>query len=136
MKALGEKSLRAFAISERSFMAKRITVKTPSKTNYDIVITDAFQELVKELEAFDVAEKKLCIITDSNVGQLYAAQLSELLTPICRQVCIFSFPAGEENKHLNTVQDAYRFLIEHKFDRKDMLVALGGGVVGDLTGYT
>ena len=117
-------------------MAKRITVKTPSKTNYDIVMTDSFQELPQELEAFSVSEKKLCIITDSNVGKLYAEEVAEMLKPHCREVHVFLFPAGEENKHLNTVQDAYRFLITNKFDRKDMLIALGGGVVGDLTGYT
>lgn len=117
-------------------MAKRITVKTPSKTNYDIVMTDSFQELPQELEAFSVSEKKLCIITDSNVGKIYAEEVAEMLKPHCREVHVFLFPAGEENKHLNTVQDAYRFLITNRFDRKDMLIALGGGVVGDLTGYT
>ena len=39
------------------------------------------------------------------------------------------------NKNLNTVSDLYRDLIEHKFERSDMLLALGGGVTGDLTGY-
>ena len=48
---------------------------------------------------------------------------------------IYSFPAGEENKTLDTVREAYRFLIEEKFDRKDLLIALGGGVVGDVTGF-
>ena len=45
------------------------------------------------------------------------------------------FPQGEENKTLDTVRTLYRFLIEEGFDRKDMLLALGGGVVGDLAGY-
>ena len=45
------------------------------------------------------------------------------------------FPAGEEHKNLDTVRDVYRFLIEEGFDRKDMLLALGGGVCGDLTGF-
>lgn len=48
----------------------------------------------------------------------------------------YVFKAGEENKNLNTVEDVYEFLIQNHFDRKDMLVALGGGVVGDLTGFT
>ena len=48
---------------------------------------------------------------------------------------MFVFPAGEVNKTLNTVRDLYEHLILEKFDRKDMLVALGGGVVGDLTGF-
>lgn len=132
------KEVKKFIVKQnrRQYMAKRITVKTPSKTNYDIVMTDSFQELPRELEAFSVSEKKLCIITDSNVGKIYAEEVAELLKHHCREVHVFIFPAGEENKHLNTVQDAYRFLITNKFDRKDMLIALGGGVVGDLTGYT
>lgn len=47
----------------------------------------------------------------------------------------FVFPAGEHSKNLNTVNDCYEKLIEAGFDRNDVLVALGGGVVGDLTGF-
>lgn len=47
----------------------------------------------------------------------------------------FVFPAGEENKTLDTVKALYEHLILEKFDRKDLLIALGGGVVGDLTGF-
>ena len=48
---------------------------------------------------------------------------------------LHSFPAGEANKTLDTVKQIYRTLIEESFDRKDLLIALGGGVVGDITGY-
>lgn len=113
-----------------------MTVTVPGRVNYDIVIRNDFDELAKELEAFESASKKLCIVTDSNVGALYADTLIKELAPVCREVHVFTFPAGEASKNLNTVQDAYRFLITHGFDRKDMLLALGGGVVGDLTGYT
>ena len=58
-----------------------------------------------------------------------------LLAGKCKKNVIYSFPAGEENKTLDTVREAYRFLIEEKFDRKDLLIALGGGVVGDVTGF-
>ena len=47
----------------------------------------------------------------------------------------FVFPAGEENKTLDTVKALYEHLILEKFDRKDLLLALGGGVVGALTGF-
>ena len=47
----------------------------------------------------------------------------------------FYLPAGEENKHLDTVRNLYEHLILEHFDRKDMLAALGGGVVGDLCGF-
>lgn len=49
---------------------------------------------------------------------------------------MYTFAAGEENKTLDTVQDVYEYLIENHFDRNDCLVALGGGVVGDLTGFS
>ena len=49
---------------------------------------------------------------------------------------MYTFPAGEENKNLNIVKKVYEFLIINHFDRKDMLIALGGGVTGDLTGFT
>ena len=48
---------------------------------------------------------------------------------------LYEFPAGEKSKTLDTVKSIYTFLIEEKFDRKDLLIALGGGVVGDITGY-
>ena len=63
-------------------------------------------------------------------------QVEEILASCAKEVTRFVFRAGEENKNLNTVQDLYEHLILHHFERKDMLVALGGGVVGDLAGFT
>ena len=50
-------------------------------------------------------------------------------------VILHTFEAGEHNKNLETVNSLYQTLIEQHFDRQDLLVALGGGVVGDLTGF-
>ena len=69
------------------------------------------------------------------VDGLYAAQILKFLEGKCRKAVKYVFPAGEEHKNLDTVRDVYRFLIEEGFDRKDMLLALGGGVCGDLTGF-
>lgn len=52
-----------------------------------------------------------------------------------KEVISFAFPAGEQSKTLATVQQLYETLIQAGFDRKDYLLALGGGVVGDLAGY-
>jgi len=57
------------------------------------------------------------------------------VSSVCKSCEIYIFPEGEVNKTLDTVKNIYKFLIEHKFDRKDMLLALGGGVTGDITGY-
>lgn len=59
----------------------------------------------------------------------------ELLEGACAKCVLYSFKAGEESKTLDTVREIYKFLIEERFDRKDLLIALGGGVVGDVTGF-
>ena len=87
------------------------------------------------MEKLDVKSKKVCIITDSRVAELYGDEVMGLLKDNSRESVIYSFPAGEENKTLDTVRDAYEFLINRKFGRKDLLIALGGGVVGDVTGF-
>ena len=114
---------------------ERMTILYEKKPCYDIVFSQDFTALAEELEGLGVQNRRICIVTDSTVEKLYARQLQELLEGRCAKLTVFSFPAGEENKNLDTVRELYRFLIEEKFDRKDLLLALGGGVVGDLTGY-
>lgn len=118
-------------------MSNRLAVNKDRKFCYDIVFEQDFSKLPEELLQLDetMNTKKICIVTDSNVEKLYAKELQNLLTPYVCSVEIFVFPAGEENKNLKTVQNLYEFLIEKNFTRKDMLIALGGGVVGDLTGF-
>jgi 3-dehydroquinate synthase len=74
-------------------------------------------------------------VTDDAVAPLYAEELKQVLESCCKKVSLFVFKTGESNKTLDTVRALYEHLILEKFDRKDMLVALGGGVVGDLTGF-
>ncbi len=116
-------------------MSQRLTINQNSKPIYDIVYENDFNNLPVELEKFDIAEKKLCIITDSKVKGLYGDEVCEFLKDKCKQIVVFSFPDGEKSKNLDTIKEIYEFLIQNKFDRKDMLLALGGGVVGDMTGF-
>lgn len=117
-------------------MAKCINVKYDGKPLYDIVIEKTFDRLSDEFNKLGVTGRKLCIVSDSNVARLYADDVAKELEKTGNKVFTYVFKAGEENKNLNTVEDVYEFLIQNHFDRKDMLVALGGGVVGDLTGFT
>lgn len=116
-------------------MSERIPVLYNKKPCYDILLTDSFGELIAELKALDCESRRLCVVADSKVAELYADEVLELLEGNCLKAVKFVFPNGEENKTLDTVREAYRFLIEEKFDRHDMLLALGGGVTGDVTGY-
>ncbi len=117
-------------------MAQRLPILYNKKPCYDIVFSHTFEEFPQELQELGVENRKVCIYTDSNVEKLYAKQIQELLEPVCRKVILFSFPAGEEHKTLDTIKEAYKTLIEAGFDRNDLILALGGGVVGDMAGYT
>lgn len=116
-------------------MAKKITVNCENGV-YPIILNDKFGPLVKELSELSNRHRKICIVTDSNVEKYYASELRELLLGSFDNVFLFVFQAGEEQKNLSTVGNLYEFLIQNKFERKDLLLALGGGVVGDLTGFT
>lgn len=118
-------------------MAKTISVTADGKILYQIELQTDFSGLLDQLLTLGYQkEQKVCIVTDSNVEPLYGAALSEVLAPFFDTVLIHTFPAGEANKNLETVQHLYEDLILHHFDRSDFLIALGGGVVGDLTGFT
>ncbi|MDY5113211.1 MAG: 3-dehydroquinate synthase [Bilifractor sp.] len=104
--------------------------------SYQIVWESSFQTLADEIRQISgFRAKKICVVSDSNVAPLYAGEVEKALAPLGLTVETYVFPAGEEHKCLDTVIGLYRFLIEHKFQRNDILAALGGGVAGDLTGF-
>lgn len=117
-------------------MSELITVHYNEKPIYDIVIEKDFSKLAMKVSELGISGRKLCIVTDSNVGELYADEVKNELEKTGNAVFVYTFKAGEASKNLNTVEDVYEYLIINKFDRKDMIVALGGGVVGDLAGFT
>ena len=125
------------ATLEEAAQAGRVCmdVKKDGQFCYHIYLEPDFAKLPEAVEPLNIKERKLCIVADSTTAELYGAELKEILKETCTYVSMFVFPAGEVNKTLNTVRDFYEHLILEKFDRKDMLVALGGGVVGDLTGF-
>ncbi len=78
---------------------------------------------------------RVCIVTDDQVGLLYADAVSDSLEKAGFQTCTFTFPHGETSKSHETLLNLYAFLCEHSLTRSDLILALGGGVVGDLAGY-
>ena len=85
---------------------------------------------------------KLAVITDHRVdslafpdGRQPAQTLLTAFEKAGYSVCKFVFPNGEASKTLDTVRQAYAFFSEHEITRTDMVVAFGGGVVGDLAGF-
>ena len=118
-------------------MSKSIPVTDGTNVIYTIELKKDFGDLCKELTRLKISpDQKLCIVTDSNVAPLYAKEVQDQLSAVFSNVFLHIFPAGEASKNTDTVGALYQFLIENHFDRRDILLALGGGVVGDLTGFT
>ena len=115
---------------------KDLTVNNNGKPCYKIVFRDSFQFLLDELDEINGNDySKIMIVTDTNVSGLYLQEIEDILIGGGYDVMHHIFQAGEESKNLNTVSSLYRDLVENHYDRRTLLIALGGGVVGDLTGY-
>ena len=113
---------------------KTVTV-TASKT-YNIHIGNGIlSTLGAEAKKLGKAETA-CIVSDSTVFPFYGQQAEKSLQEAGFHVASFVFPAGEESKNGYTYLDLLNFLAENKLTRSDIIVALGGGVVGDLAGFS
>ncbi|MGA2242570.1 MAG: 3-dehydroquinate synthase [Verrucomicrobiota bacterium] len=78
---------------------------------------------------------RCAIITDTNVGRRFAKAAFNSLATTGFSPSLIVVPAGETAKSLKTVQTCYDLLAAHRLERKSFIVALGGGVVGDLAGF-
>ena len=112
---------------------RTITVK--ASTTYDIIIGNNLFSKIGKLTADLFAPGKIAIISDSNVFPLFGKQISNNLQLQGFEVYSFAFPAGEQSKNGDTYLQILNFLAEKHFSRTDTLIALGGGVVGDITGF-
>ena len=79
--------------------------------------------------------KRYGIISDDRVAALYGQQLRQSLADAGLACELITFPQGEASKNLSTVGQLASTLATRGFDRKDALIALGGGVTGDITGF-
>ena len=103
--------------------------------SYDIVIERGGLNQVGDWLHSLWPEKKVAIISDNRVAKLYASIVEKSLQKAGFQVVRFEFLEGEASKNLTTVSKVYEFLATQGMTRSDGIVALGGGVVGDLAGF-
>lgn len=115
---------------------KDLTVHCDGKPIYNIVYSDSFDRLPELIDGLGYSNRKICVVSESNVASLYLDAILLSIDKCCNMAVSFVFPEGEQSKNLDTVKTLYEKLIIEKFDRNDVLIALGGGVVGDLTGFT
>lgn len=102
---------------------------------YDIVIEPGAIRRVGQWVKDLWQPQKITLITDNHVGSLYAERVKLSLEDAGFEVFVFDFLEGEARKTLTTANKAFEFLIKHGMTRSDGIVALGGGVVGDLAGF-
>lgn len=102
--------------------------------SYDICFTENFCGLPQALESIG-APKKMLIVTDTNVEKLYAGEVLKIVSDAGYDCSVFAFEAGEENKNMSAILDICGACVENGLDRKSMILALGGGVVGDMAGF-
>ena len=111
------------------------TVSVKASGNYDVLIgSNLLSDLGRHARSLSRASR-VCIVSDSNVWPLYGKTASDSLLSAGFEVVHFVFQAGEASKNLRTYGDLLNFLAENHITRSDLIVALGGGVTGDLAGF-
>ena len=112
------------------------TITVNASKIYDVTIGNDLLQVSGQMIRTVTKASKVAIISDSNVYPLYGAVvLNSLKANGFDEVITFVFPAGEESKNGNTYLSILEFLAENQITRSDCLIALGGGVVGDITGF-
>ena len=103
--------------------------------SYDIKIGQKLLQKTDEHLAPFITNRHIIIISDSDVGPLYQDDLAGRLAPLARQIDCLHVPAGEASKSLSCYSQLMEDILALNVDRKAVLIALGGGVIGDLVGY-
>lgn len=112
---------------------KKLTVNV-GKT-YEIIIEKGIMQECGAYIKKVSSSKKVCVITDSNVAPLYLDRVVSGLEKEGYEVFSFIFKAGESSKTTAVIVEMVEFLAEKGLTRKDLVVALGGGVCGDMAGF-
>ncbi len=118
------KTVKEIATEISLLRDKSVMTVTHPLNRYNVVVGP---DLLAYLPDFCHIQGSIAVITDSNVGPLYADK--------CGADVTITIPAGEQNKTLATTNQIYRDLLAKGVDRRGTIVALGGGVVGDVAGF-
>lgn len=111
------------------------TVSVNASGQYDILIGSDLLSRVGELTASVKKPCRTVVVTDSNVDALYGEKVVCSLEKAGFETHKFVFEAGEKSKNADVFVQILEFLAQKRITRTDLVVALGGGVVGDITGF-
>lgn len=111
-------------------------IKVNTQEPYGIVIENgSLEKIGAVVSAIFKPATKVLVVADSNVFPLYGQKVMQSLEKEGLNPFSFTFKAGEESKTLETVSQIYATLTENRFTRTDTIVAVGGGVTGDMAGF-
>jgi 3-dehydroquinate synthase len=114
-------------------MAKIINVKL-SNNNYPIIIgKDSLSKTVDKINKLSVS--RCLLIADEKVLKLHSLLIRKTFALLDSKVYSYTFLATEKNKSLQQTENIYKYLNDNSFDRNSIIIALGGGINGDIAGY-
>jgi 3-dehydroquinate synthase len=115
--------------------AERIKLRKYLDHSYSLLIAPScFHRIPEDIKKHKFG-KKYCIITDTNVKKLYGKELLKLMREKGLDATMISFQAGERHKTLKTVEKLTNQMVQLGHNRKSCVIALGGGVTGDIAGF-
>lgn len=111
------------------------TINVQASHSYNILVDKGIIKNTGDYVQKVTNSKKFALITDDNVDKYYSKIVIDSLTANGLSVCKYIFPHGELSKNFNTLNEIYGFLANNHITRSDSVIALGGGVTGDMAGY-
>ncbi len=112
---------------------RKVQVRTGKP--YEIIIEDGIVSKAGEYIRSLTKAMRAVVVSDTNVAPIYAEKVLGSLRENGFEVSLFVFEAGESSKRLATIEKMYKHFFEHNITRTDIVVALGGGVTGDMAGF-
>lgn len=103
---------------------------------YNVLIENNLIDKAGELALSCGLKGKACVVTDTNVAPIYLARVKKSLSDSGFEVCEYIFESGEKSKNAQNFIEILNFLAKNHFTRTDSVFALGGGVAGDLAGFS
>lgn len=111
-------------------------IRIPIEQGYDVLIGHGLLDRAGDLIKNQVQDRKVLLVTDEHVAeQGYASRVTHAIKSVAEVIHVKVIPPGEKQKSLSNVEELVEMLASLNFSRQDCLIALGGGVIGDLVGF-
>ena len=113
---------------------RTIDIRTSSKTYPLFLGSHMMDELPRVISEIHPSVTKIMIITDEEVNRLHGEKMADTLSEVF-PLCLFVVPSGEKAKSFEQFYQCHTYALEQQLDRHSLIIAFGGGVVGDLAGF-